>query len=305
MSQSRSDSHTSRKHCFDGIYDRDDPVHYFATLRRYDYRTPSHAQPIFRRCLAQLQRLRGVRQPTVLDLCCGYGVNAALINHELTLDDLYRHYARAARQPADLRPASDGRYFHARRRAVPAARMIGLDVATHALSYAKEAGLLDEAIAVNLESESLTPEQQASVAETDLITVTGGLSYVGVRTFLHLLSTFPQERRPWIAFFPLRHIDVRGLAALFRRFGMVTEAWEDRAFKHRTFTGPEERETLLEQIDDRIDAVEPAPSEKWIEAVFYLARPRHEAARIPLARVVEGAAGLPESAAGSLWTSQR
>ena len=305
VSHSKSDTPQHRKHCFDGVYDRDDPVHYFTTLKPYDYRTPGHAQPIFRRCISQLQRLRNVARPTVLDLCCGYGVNAALINHDLTMDDLYRHYARATRQAPANRVASDRRFFKIHRRAGRTVRVIGLDVAPRALSYATEVGLLDESMTVNLESETLSFEQRATVARADLITVTGGLSYIGVRTFLRLLSAFPQDRRPWIAFLPLRHMDVRGLEALFRKHGMVTEAWEDRAFKHRKFTDAGERNALLEQIDDRVDPVEAPPSETCLEAVFYLARPRGDAARVPLAGLFEGRGSGARPAAEAAWSSRQ
>lgn len=304
MADSTSSATQGQKSSFDGLYDRDDPVHYFTTLRRFDYRTPAHAQPIFRRCVSQLRQLRGGARISILDLCCGYGVNAALINHDLTLDDLYRHYGRAAKTAPGARRDVDRRFFRMRRRTAETNRMIGLDIAAHALSYARQVGLLDEALAVNLESDTLTTAQRAAIAEADLVTVTGGLSYIGVRTFLQVLSAFPPSRRPWVAFFPLRHMDSRSIAALFRSHGMVTEAWEDRGFKHREFTDACEREALIDLIDDEADPLQAPPSQKSIEAVFHLARPHREAAVSPLSRIVEGPAGPRGTTGDTAWSSQ-
>src|SRR5512139_1278083 len=73
---------------FDEIYHQPDPRAFYHRLGRLDYQIPHHAQPVLRRLVAAQPR-----QPvTVLDLCCSYGINAALLNHHLTLDDLYAHY---------------------------------------------------------------------------------------------------------------------------------------------------------------------------------------------------------------------
>ncbi|MFF5538466.1 hypothetical protein ACFY71_39455 [Streptomyces cinerochromogenes] len=68
-------------------------------------------------------------------MCCSYGINAALLNHHVTLQDLYDRYTSpqlAGLTTAELIDA-DRTYYAARRRtdAVP---VIGLDIAAPAIA---------------------------------------------------------------------------------------------------------------------------------------------------------------------------
>lgn len=103
------DTGRSPKAGFDHLYDRSDPGAYFRELQPLDYRAPQSALAIFRACIHALQQLRQQRRLTILDLCCGYGLNAALINHRLSLDDLYSYYTddRRSALPLVQRLAAD------------------------------------------------------------------------------------------------------------------------------------------------------------------------------------------------------
>ena len=79
----------SGKENFDRIYNCKDPRPYFTTLRALDYRIHRHAIPIFARCAKLLSVHRNLRRIKMVDLCSGYGVNAALLRFRVTLDDLY------------------------------------------------------------------------------------------------------------------------------------------------------------------------------------------------------------------------
>ena len=100
-----------------------------------------------------IRKTRRDRPVRVIDLCCGYGVNAALLNHDVDMDDLYDRYT--VWPGPNLLPKAmiegDRRLFAIRRRSPPEAEVIGVDVAANALTYAREAGLLAEALPLNLE----------------------------------------------------------------------------------------------------------------------------------------------------------
>ena len=123
----------SPKASFDHLYDRPDPEAYFRELQPLDYRAPQSALPVFRACIQALQQLRKSQQLTILDLCCGYGLNAALLNHRLDLGDLYRRYTDDQRSALPLvqRLAADQDFFKQRRVAAPH-QVIGIDVARNA-----------------------------------------------------------------------------------------------------------------------------------------------------------------------------
>ncbi len=76
----------------DHIYTQPDPRTYFGSLRGLDYRIPELAKPYFARLIAELGADSPARGVTVVDIGCGYGVNAALLRCDCTMDDLYEHY---------------------------------------------------------------------------------------------------------------------------------------------------------------------------------------------------------------------
>ncbi|MEV0051265.1 hypothetical protein AB0H34_12295 [Saccharopolyspora shandongensis] len=240
MSQSRGN-----RTPFDEIYDQPDPRAYFSTLGRYGYRTPHHAQPVFRRLLAERAKSGRV---TVLDLCCSYGINAALLNHDLTFDDLHAHYASPG--VAELGTAElierDKDFYAARRRA-DAVPVVGLDIAAPAIDYAVAVGLLDAGFTENLEAASASPAFLRAAASANLITVTGGISFLSARTFHQLLHAAAEP--VWVAAFVLRTGTYRPIADALAEHGLITEVAVDHTFEQRRFTDPEEQRYAIAAVE--------------------------------------------------------
>ncbi|MFD4630872.1 hypothetical protein ACFVYR_09260 [Streptomyces sp. NPDC058284] len=239
----------SGKTRFDDIYDQPDPRAYFRTLAPYEYEIPQHAQAVFRRTrdLRARQRSGGEGPVTVLDLCCSYGINAALLNHDLTLADLYAHYTcdeAAALTPHEL--VERDKEFYASRRRLDATPVIGLDMAENATRYALDAGLLDEAYAENLERHPPSDGLRRAVARTGLITVTGGIGYISHRTFDALLGC---AREPvWVSAFVLRTVPYDRIAETLAAHGLTTVTDSSRTYAQRLFTSPEERRDAVRQV---------------------------------------------------------
>ncbi len=280
------------KASFTSVYDAPTPAPYFASLRPLDYRTPAHAQPVIRRALADLARLRGRARPQMLDLCSGYGVNGALAKCDTTLDALYRRYADPKAAPS---AAADRAELAAHRRPGPVPRVIGQDVAGNALAYATAAGFLDAAIEANLEARPLSPREAALVADTDLVTITGGLSYIGEATLGRVLAAC--RRRPWVLYFPLRGTGLEGIEAALETAGLLTERW-GRPFPHRRYADARERRETLADLSARPDEGLGAPSRTHLEAVLHLARPAEEAGARPLPELVLARPPLSRRAPG-------
>ena len=79
----------------DYLYDQPDPRAYFREMQKLGYTIPSVAKPIFQKLISQLQRQRN-NSVHVLDLGCSYGVNAALLKHDLSMPELYEHWGQEA-----------------------------------------------------------------------------------------------------------------------------------------------------------------------------------------------------------------
>ncbi|MGW1076104.1 hypothetical protein [Streptomyces sp. NPDC002537] len=259
---------------FGEIYDRPDPSGYFTTLQPLGYQIPHHGQAVFRTLTDTLHARRPEHgPPAVVDLCCSYGINAALLNHEITLDDLYSRYATP-------RAVAEDRTFFAARRRPGAATVTGIDAAPRAVAYARAAGLLDRAFAENLESGDPSPALRDALAATDLVTVTGGIGYVFTRTFSRLLACM--SRPPWIAAFVLRTVPYQPVAELLARSGLVTERLPGRSFRQRRFTDDGERKAAFEALAAQGLGTAGREADGYYHADLYVSRPAADVTELPL-----------------------
>ena len=282
------------KASFDDIYDQPTPSDYFTVLRPLDYAAPGRAQPLVRRCVEALRRRRGIETVTVLDLCAGYGVNGALLKHSLSLRDLYQRFAsRLARTAGDERIAADALWFRRQRRPDPGVRVVAQDVARNALEYSESVGLADAVVPLDLEAEEPTPEQAQLMRDAHLIIVTGGLSYIGEKTFRRLLDLM--RRRPWALYFPLRHTDTDGIDESFENEGYAVEEAR-RAIDHRRYRSAEERSEVHARINADAAPQDPPPSSDYLQARIKLARPEGDLAHPPFEEI---AAGRPPGSPGA------
>ena len=188
----------------DHIYNQTDPRMYFGELEKLDYAILGIAKPIFQQLISHLQRLRNdtVR---VLDLGCSYGVNAALLKHNLSLRELFEHWGQKKLEDAtSAEVIANDRHFFADLGEPEDIEVIGLDLAKNAISYGEDVGLLDEGFAINLETNLLSATAKEELASVDLVTSTGCVGYVTEKSFERLLPAITQGQSPWMGNFVLR-----------------------------------------------------------------------------------------------------
>lgn len=270
----------------DHIYDRADPRAYFRELKSVGYTLPGSAKPIFQKLIS---RLRNKTDDTVrvLDIGCSYGINAALLKHDLSVDDLFDHWGQ--KKLADATPEEvieRDQDFFAGLDQVEDIEVIGLDVAKNAVAFAEEAGLLDEGIAVDLESELLPETAVKELATVDLVTSTGCVGYVTEKSFDRLLPAVTMGQRPWFANFVLRMFPFDAIEETLNEAGFVTERLKGQTFVQREFASAEEQERVLEQL--REQGIDPTgkETEGHLLAEFFLSRPKEVAAQIPINRLM-------------------
>lgn len=267
---------------FDEIYNQSDPRSYYRTLGALGYEIPARGALVFDRLLGEMGGREG---KTVLDVCCGYSPNTALLNYEVDLGDLYEHYAGidAAADPATV--AEIDRRWFAERRRPDAAVTVGLDVAGNAVRYATTVGLLDHGVIADLESEPLDGEAARAVAGADLVTVTGGVGYIGSRTFETIIEATDGEP-PWIAALSLRWVDFTPIAETLDDLGLVTEQLEGYCVPQRQFASVKEREAALMGLRARgLDPSEELRSGAHCAELF-VARPPGAVRKAPIEEVL-------------------
>jgi hypothetical protein len=235
---------TPGKHDFTALYTAPDPRAYFSFFRSLEYGVVGAGARLFRRLLEHLEA-DGLAEPggsVVADVCCSYGQDAALLNHHVDEDDLFAHWADPA--VADLDRAGllrrDREWFAARRRD-DAVTVLGLDVSVPAVEYGLAAGLLDGGRAGDPESD---PDVDLSVfAPTTGVVVTGGIGYVGERTFARLLDHTREQ--PWVCGLVLRWVDLRPVARMLEERGYTVQVGEGCPVVQRRVVDDEEREAML------------------------------------------------------------
>ncbi|MER7399183.1 class I SAM-dependent methyltransferase [Streptomyces sp. NPDC000151] len=270
---------TTGKVSLDHIYTRPDPRAYFTVLRTLDYCVPQLAKPYFAKLLKEYREARRVAVPKVVDIGCSYGINAALLKYDVTMDELYARYGddAAAGLTREELLARDRELSRARRPAQPT-RFVGLDASENALSYARQAGFLDGTVHADLENHDPTPDQRALLSGADLVFSTGCIGYVTERTLTRVVRA-QGGRRPWMAHFVLRMFPFdpveRELAALGYETTRV-----DGMYKQRRFASPEEQALVLDTMSAAgVDATG-LEAEGWLYAQLYVSRPYGPAGRL-------------------------
>lgn len=265
------------KASFDHIYDLEDPREYFNTLEELGYTSPSYSYELFSALASHISPQGG--RLTIVDLCCSYGVNGALFKYDVTLDELYERYGSkevAGIESEEL--ARKDREFYSERRSEDAPHVVGIDVAENAIDYGVSSGMLDEGFAENLEENEPSRKLRRMISDVDLITVTGGVSYITGQSFERLLESLPEGRRPWISALALRCTDYGPLAEHLAGYGYVTERLEGHTFEQRRFADTEEQEYACDELSKMGIDTEGKEAEGRYYTYLYLSRPADEAA---------------------------
>lgn len=266
------------KAVFDDAYNQPDPRMYYEDLGRLGYRIAGEAQPQIARTVSALTKIRDKQQPKVIDIGSSYGINAALLNTDLTLDHLDQHYRSDAIADLDRNEVLERDIeFFSENADEQSGAFVGVDVSSRALQYAVDAGLLDAALAVNLEENPLAPEEARVLTNADLVMSTGAVGYVSEKTFEQVLDAC-EDSQPWVANSVLRMFPYDGFLDLLSDRGYVTEKYESTLIQRR-FSSEEEQAHCLNNLAEL--GVDPSRKEAdgHYHAEFFLSRPREEAAR--------------------------
>ncbi len=265
-------THTHRcKADFNGIYTAPDPRPYYRTLSRLDYQIPRLGLPVVE---AVLDRARqDGSDPTMLDVCCSYGINSALLYAADPAGVAARYCsARISSLNPEQLAADDARRTRRRRRGVT---VLGLDASVPAIRYARRAGLLADGWSENLEGGPASPGLLAGLRDVGAVVCTGGFGYVGEPTFEQIVRAVRHPDRLWLAVFVLRVFDYSPMERMLADHGLVTQRLP-QTFRQRRFTGPDEQEAAVHDV--LLRGCDPTGKEAdgWFHADCYVTRPAAE-----------------------------
>lgn len=269
------------KEIFDDIYTAPDPRSYYTTLGELDYQIPSHGSRVFSELASEYS---GREQARIVDLCCSYGINAALMNHDVEFADVFARYDDPdfeELQPVEVLTA-DREWFRERRCDTPV-HVCGVDSSEPAITYAVEAGLLEAGFAVDLESEEAAPALRDELRDADFLAVSGGIGYITATTIDKVLTEMDTPR---LAALSLRWVDFATIVDVGAAHGLVTERLDEATFPQRRFSGDVERSFVDRELAGMCIDPSGRESEGYHHADLYVLRPEAEVARQPLADLV-------------------
>ncbi|MEX2659021.1 MAG: hypothetical protein WD232_04945 [Acidimicrobiales bacterium] len=277
---------------FDKIYTEPDPRAYYETLGGLGYEIPAHSATLF----GQVASIVGNGHPAkVVDLCCSYGVNSAMLKYDVGFDEVLSHYIDpACRDLGREELLCRDRGWLAERASVDAPVVVGVDASAPAIDYACEAGLLDGGMAEDLEVAEPSDALTAELADVDLISVSGGIGYITERTIDRVLD---RAESPWVAALCLRWVDFGPIVDAAARHGLVTERLDDTTFPQRRFADDAERDHVLAELEEMGIEPDGREAEGWHHTDFYLLRPAEDVDAAPLAELVvpEGGVRSPDA----------
>jgi len=275
------------------VYTMPDPRGYYRTLGELDYEIPDRAQPVLRGLLAARRQVEPDRHSPqrVFDVCCSYGINAALLRYKVTFADVQHHYAGLdGLSVPELHDADESFYTdQARREPV---RVAGLDIAQQAIAYGCSVGLLDTGFAEDLEDDEPSTGCSDELSRVDLITTTGGVGYITDRTFDRLLRPAADRagEPPWVAALVLRMFPYDDIATTLAGHGLVTERLEGVTFPQRRFADADEQDAAVRAVRDRGLATSGLEDDGGYHADLFVSRSPSEVARQPLNALLTNAA---------------
>ncbi|MGI9480609.1 MAG: class I SAM-dependent methyltransferase [Hyphomicrobiaceae bacterium] len=288
---------------YEQVYAEPDPRAYFRVLHGLDYRIPELARTVFRNIIQAAAEARAER-PKVLDLGCGFGINAALLRYPIDMNRLAHRYRDL--DAGDLAPervmALDRNYFASWPSRIDV-DYVGLDLSETTTAYAASVDLLDHAIAGDLENTDLSPSDQQAIAGTNCLISTGCASYAGTTTFEKLFDAIGASP-PWLALFVLRTESVDAVREFLIDRGLLVEKLEGVTFVQRRYHSAGEWTQALLALETRGIETEGKEADGLMHAELFVARPPEEAEAYPLEQIVSissGSEGLFGGWRGRPW----
>ena len=261
---------------FTDIYTQKSPNLYLEEMKRLDYRIADSTKPLYLSLAEQLHsKLK--RPVNILDLGSSYGINSALMKHDLTMSELDDFFLESERT------IDDTREFFESQPKNHALNFYQIDISKPALEFSERARLCKKGICVNLETQKAALPSELS--QIDMVIATGCIGYIGYRAFSNLFETLKKMQSPYVeseteyitpifAFSVLRIFDMKKIQQTFDYYGYSLVKSELPPIPQRNFANSDERTQTISLLHSKgIDTKGYEDTGKFY-ADFYVASPK-------------------------------
>jgi len=260
---------------FDGAYCSPTPHAYFHEMDNLEYAIGQEAQPYFHALIHWMRRKLGPQQSIrMLDRGCSYGVGSALVKYGFSFSEIADFFDSQKSQDYKL-CVEDTREWLADNEPIEPISCIGADSSAEAIRFAKDADLIDGAIACNLEKDQdLSEKDRGLIRQCNLLTSTGAIGYVGEETLSAILTHLGKDRaglEPYAAVTILRMFPAEPIAKAFAHFGYQFAIVPGVQLRQRRFHDDEEQCETVRILHERGLDTDGLESEGYRYADLYVA----------------------------------
>jgi len=259
---------------FTDIYTQKFPDDYLEEMKRLHYHIPDKTKPLYLSLAEQLYKKLS-RPINILDIGSSYGINSALMKHDLEMADLEDFFLQEdstslekTRQFFEKNPSNDNLNFYQ------------VDISNPALQFSEDVKLCKKGICVNLETDSLPIKE---IPSFDMIIATGCIGYIGFKAFSNLFELIKKQQtkhpqsdmaEPIFAFSVLRIFGMEKIRQTFDYYGYSLVRTDLDPIRQRRFSGSDERQQTISLLNSKgIDAKD-FEDDGHFYAHFYVASPK-------------------------------
>jgi len=230
------------KKSFASIYAQRSPDAYFSALSALKYRSYDFAWEWAQRASLGMGESHW-RGKTVVDVGCSYGINGLSLKCGLPFSTAST-IAEVCGDYVNLFAA-----LSEKRRSI---RIVGVDTAVSATEFALDAGLIDDAITTDVNTENLSEADRGVLGGgVDLLLASGVFSYVGAEGFERLLNAIDPNSGFEFVGWPLFGDDLSALVKVCRDQGLTSFRHTEALLPQRLYASDEERDSYRQRALER------------------------------------------------------
>lgn len=261
------------KRDFTDVYTQKFPNEYLKEMKRLDYRIPDKTKPLYLSLARQIYK-KVSRTIKVLDIGSSYGINSALMRHNLRMSDLDNFFLKENHPPTK----EQARQFFEKLPVDDTLSFYQIDISDPALKFSEDVNLCKKGICVNLETGNLPIK---NIPESDMVIATGCIGYIGYKAFSNLFEIIKKQKinsenfqSPVFAFSVLRIFDMEKIEKTFDHYGYSIVKSDLEPIRQRSFSDSKEKNKTISLLHDK------GINTKWYEddghfyADFYIASPK-------------------------------
>jgi len=171
---------------FTNIYTQKTPYSYLKEMQVLQYRIADHTKSLYLSLAEQLYN-KLQRPINILDIGSSYGINPALMKHDLVMSELDDFFLTK-----DESNIIQTKQFFEKQFQNNHLNFYQIDISNPALVFSEDSGLCEKGICVNLETDNSRLIRE--LPEFDMVIATGCIGYIGYKAFSNLFEVIKNKK---------------------------------------------------------------------------------------------------------------